>query len=392
MENSIQILLTHISHILSSHSDTPSLDAQVLIAHILEKPRSWVLAHPEFIPDEQQYTKIMQSLRCLELGEPLPYIIGHWEFFSLDFQLTHDVLIPRPETELLVECGVSWLANHPGKRRAIDIGTGSGCIGISLAMHIPDLHILLTDISLRALIVARENAEKYGLTDRLNFLQADLLHGIVRQFDLMCANLPYIPDEILSKIPVAQSEPNLALAGGHKGTELIFNLLDQAKNILAPSGIILLEIEASQGAEVKSRVNSLYPATQVEVIKDLSGKDRCVEIIRSNLIVHLCQDNDWLEAREKGVFRSKSLDQQGFIHCSAPDQILQVANHFYKAIPGLVLLWVDPQKVISEIRWEATEGSFYPHVYGPINLEAVISVMDFKPDDDGIYRVVNPPV
>jgi release factor glutamine methyltransferase len=323
----------------------------------------------------------------LEQGEPLPYVIGHSEFYGLDFYLSHDVLIPRPETELLVERGISWLRNHPGQRKAIDVGTGSGCIGIALAMNIPDLNILITDISPDALKVARINIEKFCLAERIEFKQANLLEGIVGQYNLICANLPYISSQVLQELPVAGQEPWIALNGGEKGTELISRMLDQARGCISPDGLILLEIESSQGNEVKTLAKMIYPACEVEILKDLAGLDRCIALTTSNQLVHICKNLEWQQAQVQGNYTSKSLIQEGFIHCSQPHQILQVASRFYQRVPGLVLLWIDPEKILAEIRWEFSDGALFPHIYGPINLDAVISVTDFSPDEDGIFRV-----
>ena len=391
MTPTVHDILTQISQELNPLSETPTLDAQVLVGHILEKSRSWVVAHPEASLDSQQYANIIDALKRLKQGESLPYILGHWEFFGLDFTLTGDVLIPRPETELLVERGIAWLHQHPHARQAIDVGTGSGCIGITLAMNIPDLSVLLTDISQQALNVARVNVQKFKLVDRLEFRQTDLLGGIAGLYDLICANLPYIPSQTLRDLLVAEREPILALDGGQRGIELIARLLDQSRNHLAPGGLMLLEIEASQGAEVKIIAGAAFPSAKVLILKDLSGFDRCVEISRSNQIIHLCQQFEWQAAQEEGIFMSKSLHQEGFIHCSEPEQILQVANHFYQGIPDLILLWIDPEKITAEIRWESADGALFPHIYGSINLDAVISFTDFKPDFDGTYRVVQFP-
>jgi len=391
MAITIQDILTQINAVISQHTETPALDAQVLVAHFLEKPRSWVLAHPEAHINNHQYNKIIQGMHRLEYSEPLPYVIGHWEFFGLDFHLTPDVLIPRPETELLVENGITWLRNHPNQHNAIDVGTGSGCIGIALAKNIPDLQVLMADISPGALNVAWINADKHGLLDRLEFKQADLMGGIEGHFNLICANLPYIPNPMLRNLSVAEREPRLALDGGLSGTELISRLLDQSRSHLAPGGKIILEIESSQGVEVRSMASSFYPASHLELLKDLSGNDRCIEITPSNYLIHLCQDKEWQDAQELRIFKSKSLDHEGFIHCSQPQQILQVANRFYQGIPGLVLLWIDPENITSDIRWEAADGALFPHIYGPINLDAVFSVTNINPDDDGIYRLIQLP-
>jgi len=138
--------------------DTPDLDTQVLLAHLTGKPRTWLAAHPESPLSDPQLAAVEEAVSRLEAGEPLPYILGHWEFFSLDFEVTPDVLIPRPETELLVEQAIMWLQSQPVTAqsflRAADVGTGSGCISVALAHHVPDLRVLATDLSLAALEVA----------------------------------------------------------------------------------------------------------------------------------------------------------------------------------------------------------------------------------------------
>jgi release factor glutamine methyltransferase len=392
MEISIQETLAQLIRQLHYYSESPTLDAQVVLAHCLEKPRSWILAHPEVLLNDTQYNIVDQTSARIIDGEPLPYIIGHWEFYGIDFHLTPAVLIPRPETERLVERGINWLRLHPTRRRAVDVGTGSGCIGITLAKTIPDLKILLTDISSEALTVARINTEKYELLGRLEFIQADLLDGVSGLFDMICANLPYIPTPLLTTLPVVKREPRLALDGGQNGTAVFNKLLAQSRYQLAPGGLMLLEIEASQGLVVKNLAETYNPISKVQILKDLSGKDRCVEIELPNSIVHLCQRKEWLEALRRGIFQDRSLLQDGYIHCSRPVQILDVANRFYKGIPDLILLWIDPDRLTSQVRWETADSNLFPHLYGPLNLDAVITVSDLKLEVDGNYRVIQPPV
>ncbi len=391
MEITIQEILFQLSQRLHQFSETASLDAQVLVAHCLDKPRTWIIAHPEAPLNNAQYNKIIQAANRMEHGEPLPYIIGHWEFYGLDFHLTPSVLIPRPETELLVERGIHWLQRHPPKYKVVDVGTGSGCIGIALANNISAFKLLLTDISTEALEVAKVNAEKFSLLDRMEFLQADLLDGVPGPFGLICANLPYIPTLKLMKLPVAEREPRLALDGGLGGMEVISRMLEQAKGQLVSGGLMLLEIESSQGDDVKTLAKAHYPASKVQILKDLSGLDRCLEIERPNLIIHLCLRQEWRKSQEQGIYRSKSLIQDGFIHCSQPEQLLEVANRYYLNIADLVLLWMVPDRVTSEIRWESADGVQFPHIYGPINLDAIIAVTDLKSDLDGTYRVIQFP-
>ena len=225
----------------------------------------------------------------------------------------------------------------------------------------------------------------------MEFRQVDLLDGIEVHFDLICANLPYIPTKMLSNLSVAKREPHLALDGGKTGIELISRLLDQSRSRLTPGGTILIEIESSQGAVVCSLASYYYPASHLKLYKDFSGFERCVQITPANYIIHLCQEIEWQATQQPGIYKNKSLDQEGFIHCSQPHQILQVANRFYQGIPGLILCWIDPMKITSVIRWEESDGAIFPHIYGPINVDAVLSVNAITPDIDGIYRSIQLP-
>lgn len=267
-----------------SFSHTAALDAQVLLAHILGKSRAWVLAYPEAQLDDEQTNHIEHACARLNTGEPLPYILGTWEFFGLQFIVTPDVLIPRPETELLVEQALSWLQSNPARRRAADIGTGSGCIAVSLAYQIPDLQGIATDISLAALQVAKQNILLYELGSRIHLVQADLFSGICppsdKQFDLICANLPYIPHATLETLSVSRWEPHLALYGGQDGLDLIRRLLEEISDRLSPGGLLLLEIEACQGEAVETLAHNVFPTLIVSVLPDLEGRDRLVVIRR----------------------------------------------------------------------------------------------------------------
>jgi release factor glutamine methyltransferase len=392
MDISVQEILKQLVQKLQPHSETSQLEAQLLIAHHLEKPRTWVLAHPEALLSADQSEKVFQSAQRLEDGEALPYVLGHWEFYGLDFELTPAVLIPRPETELLVERAISWLRLHPHLRRVIDVGTGSGCIAIAIAKHITDARLIMTDVSANALKVARWNVEKHGLQDRIALLQADLLPAIVGSFDLMCANLPYIPTNQLDKLPVAKKEPYLALDGGSTGIILIKRLLEQAKSRIGTGGLMMLEIDPAQRDQLFQLAQTNFPADKVRIWQDLSGRDRCLEIEKRFMIFHLCQPQDWETSQLSGEYRPDSLAHEGFIHCSKSDQIMAVANRYYKGVPEMVALTIDPEKLTSEIRWEKSGEIFYPHVYGPINLEAVDNVFKIRPEGDGIYRKIRQPL
>jgi release factor glutamine methyltransferase len=278
-------LLSDIAAQLTPLSDTPDLDASVLMAHILNKPRTWVMAHPELALTSEQQKDLDDSLTRLERGESFPYVLGHWEFFGLDFEVTHDVLIPRPETELLVEKAIAWLQESPVRRTVADVGTGSGAIAVTIAVNVPDLHILATDISHKALEVAQKNAMKFDVNRRIDFVQCDLLPPHIaslpteRHFDLICANLPYIPTETLHNLPIFGREPTLALDGGDDGLDLIRRLLKIGPEWLAPNGMILLEIESTRGIQALNMACDLFSEATIHLHQDLAGQDRLLEIM-----------------------------------------------------------------------------------------------------------------
>jgi len=269
---------------LAAISDTADLDASVVLAHVLNKPRTWVMAHPELALTAEQQTQLDESLARLEKGEPFPYVLGHWEFFALDFDVTPDVLIPRPETELLVEKAIIWLQESPVRRTIADIGTGSGAIAVSLAVNVPDVDILATDISSKALQVAKRNAEKLDVSKHIEFVECDLLpdkDSFINNhlpFDLICANLPYIPTPTLSHLSVFGREPTVALDGGVDGLHLFRRLLNIVPQWLAPNALILLEIEATRGVQVLNLAYDIFEQAEIHLHQDLTGRDRLLEI------------------------------------------------------------------------------------------------------------------
>jgi release factor glutamine methyltransferase len=263
--------------LIAKNSETPSLDAQKLLAHVMERPSSWVMAHPEDCLTPEWVAAVEHLAARMESGEPLPYVLGNWEFFGLEFEVTPDVLIPRPETELLVERAIAWLQVHPDHRHAADIGTGSGCIAIALAANVPDLQVMASDISAEAVKLAQRNAIRNGVAERMEFLCCDLFPPNV-EFDLIVANLPYIPTKVLHKLPVYGHEPTLALDGGTNGLTLIQRLLTATPDRLVPGGLLLLEIEASEGPPALSLACDIFAKAEIHLHKDLAGHDRILEV------------------------------------------------------------------------------------------------------------------
>jgi release factor glutamine methyltransferase len=263
---------------LNRLDEQPQLTAQVLLAHALATSRTALLAHPETILLPSQQKTAGELLDGILSGEPLPYVLGTWEFYGLSFIISPFVLIPRPETELLVETAINWLKAHPNRRQAADIGTGSGCIAVSLAASIPGLQVVATDISQHALDVARQNIAKHNLADRISTLLADLLPASTSRFDLVCANLPYIPSGKLTGLKVSSHEPALALDGGPDGLALIRRLLALLPTHLAPAGLALLEIEETTAGLALQAAKTCFASRNCRVVPDLAGHSRLLVI------------------------------------------------------------------------------------------------------------------
>jgi len=206
--------------------------------------------------------------------EPTAYIIGHREFYGLDFYVNPSVLIPRPESELLVEKALSLAQSH-NMSTVADIGTGCGAIAISLALNLPHTKIYATDTSALALEVALINCQKHGVVNRIHLLHGDMLNPLPEPVDLIVANLPYVKE---AEINAGGFEPALALSGGVDGLEKIRQLCRQVNNKLQPTGYLLLEIGQGQGRAVTTLLRSLFPRANIEVVPDLGGIDRVVSL------------------------------------------------------------------------------------------------------------------
>jgi release factor glutamine methyltransferase len=244
----------------------------------LNKPAHFGISHPEITLSPEEEKKLDSLLDRLLSGEPLPYITGVQEFFGLDFLITPDVLIPRPETELLVNFALNWLQKRKGNNLVADVGSGSGCIAVSIGKNLQAVKIIATDYSFNALMIAQENIKRHNLDKRLNLVQADLLAGLRCRFDCICANLPYIPTEILSNLAVLKFEPVSALDGGQDGLRYIEQLLYQSRSMIKPDGLILLELEANHSQSFSDLATSIFPSASIKIQTDLAGFPRLATI------------------------------------------------------------------------------------------------------------------
>mgnify|MGYP001362470372 CR=1 FL=1 len=259
-------------------TDEPRLSAIILMAHLLNKPKTWVLAYPENILSETQNQAFFALVERLAKGEPLPYITGNQSFFGLEFMVNQTVLIPRPETELLVEEALNWLRSTPKAKQILDLGTGSGCIAISLAKNSPNHQITAMDISEEALEIASKNLKMHGVDTQVSLIKANLLETFEGKADLICANLPYIPEASLAELDVKKWEPRLALDGGKDGLTLIGQMLEQSQKHLNIPALILLEIDSSTTDDALKLAKQHFPKADIRILKDMAGKERLVRI------------------------------------------------------------------------------------------------------------------
>jgi release factor glutamine methyltransferase len=279
-------------------TDAPRLEAELLLAHVLGLSRASLYAHPERALPTHQRAAYQTLVKRRALGEPLPYLTGHVEFYGLDLSVNPHVLIPRPETETLVDLALT-LQSHSAPLRGLeypipdpqylisniqsfaDVCTGSGCIAVALALHAPQARVYALDLSPGALAVARANAARHGVGERVTFLRSDLLAALPEPVDLIVANPPYIAAQEWGALPreVREHEPRLALHGGPDGLDVVRRLLEQSPAYLRPGGVLLVEIGAAQGATAAHLARQAYPCATVTIRADLAGRDRvlCVQ-------------------------------------------------------------------------------------------------------------------
>jgi release factor glutamine methyltransferase len=277
-ELQLQVALAQAAMVLEGAGvEEPRLDAEVLLAHALGLSRAELHAQFKRKLSPVELASYRQFIERRARREPVAYITGHKEFYGLDLFVDSRVLIPRPETELLVEKAIE--ISQPRSLIA-DVGTGSGAIAVSLAVHLPQALIYATDASSAALEVAARNCRRHGVENRVRLLQGHLLEPLPEAVDLIVANLPYVSQAEWAQLPpeISRYEPREALYGGPDGLDHIHRLLAQAGGYLRPEGVILLEIGATQGTAVVALARYHFPAAKIEVIKDYAGLDRIVMV------------------------------------------------------------------------------------------------------------------
>jgi release factor glutamine methyltransferase len=259
-------------------------EAGSVLAYVLGRDRSFILSHAEDPIGEEQAEQFRQYLERRAQGEPLQYITGHQEFFGLDFEVTRDVLIPRPETELLIETALK-LFGGSADVFICDVGTGSGCIAITLLHQLPQARAVAIDLSAGALAVARRNAARHSVTERSEFVLSDCFAALDRRapqqssFDLIVSNPPYIEEGAMAGLQreVRDFEPRRALAAGGDGLVIIRRLISEAPRFLKTGGYLLFEIGFNQAALVERLINPKVWKL-LHIYKDLQGIPRTVAL------------------------------------------------------------------------------------------------------------------
>jgi release factor glutamine methyltransferase len=270
-------LASAISRLTAANVPSPRMNAELLLMFTLECDRAYLHAHPERKLSPEEHNRYDQALAERERGVPAQYITGHQEFWGMDFILTPAVLIPRPETEHVIETVLERVGRAPstaGPLQIVDVGTGSGCIALALAKELPHAEIHATDISPAALEIARANAARHQLESRIHFHQTDLLQGLeLGAFDFVVSNPPYVGESEADQVQleVRKHEPRNAVFAGETGLEVIERLIPQARESLKPGGWLVMEISGT----IADRVRELLAGwNDVQITNDLQGIPR----------------------------------------------------------------------------------------------------------------------
>jgi release factor glutamine methyltransferase len=271
----LELLQTTTAYFVKKGVEHPRLNIEHLLADTLGKKRIELYLEFDRALNAQELEPLREKVRRRADGEPLQHVLGHWDFFGRRFKTDRRALIPRPETELLVEAILKESATcGKSANRLVDVGTGCGILAITFALERPDLEIAAVDLSDDALALARENAEALGVLERITFRRADLLDQIEGPFDWIVANLPYIPTADLKTLPrEVKFDPALALDGGKDGLTIIKRLIESISGKIAPNGMIALELGHGQAQQVRGfLVDQNY--RDISMRKDYQGVER----------------------------------------------------------------------------------------------------------------------
>ncbi|MCF7972464.1 MAG: peptide chain release factor N(5)-glutamine methyltransferase [Phycisphaerae bacterium] len=280
----IKALLDWITPFLGDKQvDAPRLCAEFLMCHVLGKQRIELYTQFDQVVPADQLAQLRALVKRASDHEPVAYLVGKTEFYSLELNVRPGCLIPRPETEMLVQHAIELLRTRKGQQSVLDLCTGSGCIAAAIAHNVKDAHVTATDLSQDALDIAAENCLKHRLSERITLLQGDLLSPVASSpFDLIVSNPPYVSEAeyaVLDK-NVKEYEPREALLAGPKGLDIYERLLLQVESHLKPDGVLMLEIGYLQGPDVVSMLENTSLFSHIQTYKDMQNHDRLVVAIR----------------------------------------------------------------------------------------------------------------
>lgn len=271
-----EILKKEINNLKQNNIENSTLKAKILLANILKVKKEYLLIHSEEQVKQEDKIKYENCIKELIKGKPLQYITNKQEFMGLNFYVDENVLIPQPDTEILVEKAIE-IAETTQKNKILDICTGSGCIAISLAKKINNAQITAVDISNSALNVANKNAINNNVENKIKFINSDMFNNIVEKFDIIVSNPPYIETETINKLEIeVQNEPHVALDGGIDGLKFYKIIANNAFEYLNENGYLLLEIGYNQQESVTQLLQDTGKYKNIETIKDLGGNYRVV--------------------------------------------------------------------------------------------------------------------
>jgi len=286
----IQKLLNWVTeHFTKKGIDSPRLSAELLLSHVLAMKRIELYTQFDKAVDKQQLDRLHELVERAGRNEPVAYLTGKTEFYSLELNVTADCMIPRPETELLVERAIEFLRTRPGKQFVCDLCTGCGCIAVAIAKNFTDADIIATDISDAALNIASQNVEKHQLGERIRLLCGDLFDPIVPQldvgkFDLIVCNPPYVSAPEFEKLDknIKDYEPKLALFAGADGLKIYRRIIEKADKFLKSDAALMLEIGFAQGQAIKELLEQAGSFAEIKIEKDLHDNDRIATAIRTS--------------------------------------------------------------------------------------------------------------
>jgi release factor glutamine methyltransferase len=288
-EWTIQKLLTWVTEYLTQKGvDAPRLSAELLLSHVLGLKRIELYTQYNRLVPQEQLVQLRGLVRRAGEHEPVAYLVGRTEFYSLEVEVTPDCLIPRPETELLVQQSIELLRKRTGPHDVCDLCTGCGIVAVAIARNVPDAKVLATDLSEAALAVAARNVEKHQVQDRIELRHGDLFDPLVPrldQFDLMACNPPYVSAAEYETLDrnVRDYEPRLALYAGRDGLDVYRRIVPKVDQFLKPDGVLLLEIGYQQGPAVRELLEGTGAFAPIRIDKDLQGHDRVVTAQRKGV-------------------------------------------------------------------------------------------------------------